>query len=306
MRSIVTAVVLFALSLTACGESAAPEERLAAAADTTAGEGTAKMAMDIASQFGDQAGAGMDMTMSAEGVVDFDAEQSSMTMEVPGMGEALRTVVDGDVVYTEVPPMLGGGDQTQWVRQDRGGSAPGMSTGPSPGGVGEDPASMVEALTAVQGEISELGTDEVRDVEVQGYGFTVAGDELQPGDEAAGAAGFEVPMEAWLDADDRVRKLVTKVDLADAMKSARANMSEDQAGQMGEALGQMSEMNGTMTVTIELFAFGEDVDIEVPADEEAIDAAEFESRLNEQMRGLEDAGGAQDGTGDAEGSADGT
>lgn len=280
MNRLVVTVVVAALAMAACGQSRPPVERLSAASAETSAADTASFSMDMVTEVA-EGDAGMDMTITANGVIDFANDMARMEMNMPGLGGALETVVDGDTVYTLMPGMFTGGED-QWIRQESAGT-PEMGMGAS-AGLGNDPADMVEALDAIDGEITELGEDEVRGATVQGYGFTVTGTDLvDDPDTPESLAGIEVPTEAWLDADDRLRRMVTEMDIGEVMEAVTEELPEQEgAPELG---GMMQALSGTMTVTLEFFDFGEAVDIAVP--EDAIDAGEFEQQMMDGMPGME-------------------
>lgn len=296
MQRLAATATVAALMLAACGQAPAPEERLSAARAATSAADTASFVMDMAMEIDDDASAAaMDMTVAAEGAVDFAADTARMEMEMPGLGSAMETVIDGDSVYTRLPPMLTGGERP-WVRQDahETGGMDGLGMGPQ-SGLSDDPAGMVETLDEVDGEITELGEDEVRGDAVQGYGFTLTGADLaETADTPEALADLEIPAEAWLDADDRLRRMITEIDMS-AMMEAVAQQMPDEGG-MPEGLGgMMGAMTGTMTLTFEFFDFGEPVDIEVPDDADVLDSAELEQQMMERgmpdMEGLEEMPG---------------
>lgn len=303
-----TAVVgLLGLVLAGCsgGEDSArdPAERLAAAASATTAAGTARTAVTVDTLLGED-GADSEVTLSAEGEVDFDARRAAAELRVPGIDEPLRTVVDGDVAYTRLPEVLGD-EGAGWVRQEGYGAGAGMGFTVGAGVGGEDPTRLVEALASVEGEIAELGEETVREADADGYGFTLRGAALA--DEGGGMpqrfSELEIPAEAWLDADDRVRRLVATFDLAALTEAVGGGPDEpDEPGEAGEGgeggdggdraepdqpgepagpapLGDPMALDGTLELTVELFDFGAEVDIAVPAADDVIDAEAFEQRV---------------------------
>lgn len=222
---------------------------------------------------GDDEGAGQDggsmsLSFSGEGVMDFDEEVGRMEMELPAMGTATQTIFHEGTVYTQIP--TGAGGEEQWIRHEGGRAAtPGMDG---------DPIGMVEVVEAAEGDIEELGDDEIRGVAVDGFAFTVAGSELAQGDDEVpqGMGDLDVPMEVWLDGDDRVRRLVMELDTGAVMQSGTDESADGQQDGPG-TVGDMA----TLTVTMEFFDFGTDVDVELPADEDVISADEFQRQMQD-------------------------
>lgn len=260
-RARVAAMALVVLGAAGCEGQDEPTDRLAAAAQATGGQRSAAFALDVATRMGED-GSVTDMTMAGQGVIDFDAERGHMTTDLPGTGLSIKTVFADDVVYSQLPPMFGdlGGD---WIRQAHDDvDTPGMATGMGGGtGLGGTPADMVAALDAVDGEVEGLGSDDVRGTEVEGFAFTwTGGDVAESEDVPESFAELEMPTRVWLDADDRVRRMITEVDLPAV---------------------RMGEVDGTMTVTVELFDFGTDVDVDVPDEADVIDAEDIEDGMGE-------------------------
>lgn len=295
------AVVAMAVAVAGCGDAGSPQERLTAAGDATSEEGSAAFTIQMDMSMGEDGGDGdggegsdgggsaaMNMSMSGEGAIDFDEEVGRLTMEVPGLGMEMETIFDGDTTYTRMPAMLGGGSEGQWIRQE-GGDLDATGLGVE-SGLGEDPADMLAALedAADAEDIETLGSDEVRGDPVEGYAFTVRAADLSGSGEAPeGLADLEVPMEAWLDDQGRLRRMVSEIDISEAM-DATMGQTEGAEGEAGADLGALpGAMGGTMTMTMEMFDFGTEVDASVPDDADIIDADEFEQQMMEDLPGGE-------------------
>lgn len=300
MRAMImlVAVVAMAVAVAGCGDAGSPQERLTAAGDATSEEGSAAFTIQMDMSMGEDDGgdeasdsgrsAAMNMSMSGEGAIDFDEEFGRLTMEVPGLGMEMETIFDGDTTYTRMPAMFGGGSEGQWIRQE-GGDLDATGLGVE-SGLGEDPADMLAALedAADAEDIETLGSDEVRGDPVEGYAFTVRGADLGGSGEAPeGLADLEVPMEAWLDDQGRLRRMVSEIDISEAM-DATMGQTEGADGDAGADLGALpGAMGGTMTMTMEMFDFGTEVDASVPDDADIIDADEFEQQMMEDLPGGE-------------------
>lgn len=292
-RALAAIVVATAVAAAACDQGVSPEERLAAAASATTGEGTAAFTMEMRVQM-NQEESGMDMNMSGEGVADLAEGIGRMEMSSPGMGQSMATVFDGDAVYVRLPSFMTGG-RTQWVRQ-RAGSRTGM--GSAGGGLGQNPLSMLDALDAVEGEVRSLGSETVRGTDVQGFGVTIAGEKLWG--EAEGVPPelmeLEIPTEVWLDDGNRVRRMVMEVDLGPVVKAVREqatdSLSEEEAGALGEMLAGMV---GTMTMTTELHDFGTEVDVQVPDESVVVDQERFRQGMGGMGGGMRGARGGEGG-----------
>ncbi len=242
---------------------------LRAAPDAVAEAGTAafEMVMEGSTQ-------GESFEFTATGVVDGAAEQMSMEMDMGAMIEELAAaqgesvppgfsgpwlmVADGSTMYMKVPflEMLGVDGWVSMTPEDMGTSAEAMGLGAG----AYDFTQTLESLRGVTGEPDALGEEEVRGVETTHYRATMnlaqaledapaaqreqletAFEQLGGGEELA---DVDVPVDVWIDGDDLPRRL-------------RLDM-----GSMFAAAGVGS---GDMTMTMEMFDYGEPVEIDVPA-----------------------------------------
>jgi hypothetical protein len=204
------------------------------------------------------------LTVDASGQFDFDAQTGAMTMEVPPpIGSEVETVFDGTTYYMSAG-LFGGaipGLDAEWIRvdlDDLAGQA-GVDLSQLPQGA-NNPADALDALAAVsQDGLEELGTEEVRGVETTHYAAEIdmaaaveAADE-QTGGELLDDAMAEqflaqygdepVPVEVWIDGDGLVH---------------RQTMTISAAGE--EA-----------TMTMEMFDYGQPVDVQIPDASETVD-----------------------------------
>lgn len=276
IRPTPTLVVALAasLALAGCGEQASPRERLATAAETTFEEGTASFSMTMDMELG-QEGSGMSFTTSGKGAVDMEADRGHMEMSMPGADSAMALIFDGDVVYLRLPLNLQG--DRPWIRQD---ASQMSSMGPSRT-MGSRPDAWLDALEDVQGEIRTLGSDTVRDTDVQGYAFSARSDDFWGPSDTAGAdslpaslRGMEFPTRVWLDAEDRVRRMVVELDMGRVMEAVR----EMQGDSARRGLGAMGAMAGTATMTVDFFDFGADVQVSLPDTSEVTSLDEVRQR----------------------------
>lgn len=291
MRRPLSVVALAAVAIAGCGEERSARDRLARAPEATAAEGSAGFSAEMRMRLGDRT-SGMDFTASGEGAYDLEGEAGRFEIRIPGTGGPTEVLYDRDAIYFRVPSALGG-RQGRWIRKARGDAAregPGVWT--------TGPTEVRRILDAVAGEITQLGTDTVRGSEVEGFGFTVSGAELGPqqGAEAGAIGDLEIPAEAWLDGGDRVRRLVVKLDLGPLLQAARNQVADSLAAGREQALGaMMASLADTMTVSVELFDFGTDVEVRLPEDADVVDA----EALSRQQTGRGRGGGARRAAGDS-------
>lgn len=211
-----------------------------------------------------------ELEITAEGAFDNDAEQGTMTMDMGSMFEEMEglglpagsgtidMVFDGDVVYLRSPLFsMFSNDDRPWVEVpadelsgDQGG---GFTNG------AEDPGAFLEFLRNVGGEVTEVGTEEIRGVETvhvrTDLDLLAMLEEADPDQRAemeealeslgAAADSFRtLPAEAWIDAEGYVRKFTMSFDF-----------SETDVSELGDT---------QMTVTVELYDFDEPVDVQIP------------------------------------------
>ena len=265
-----------ALSVAACSgggdEEADPESPqgiLAAAPGRTIEAGSSKVAV-MASLEGQTRG-----TFDGQGELEFGPERGRLEVDLAPLGLAGegRTVVllDGDVIYIELGRRLPGLSDRPWVRVDLDALKDGQ--GDNIEALRQlkanDPSAVLNALRGVTGDVTEVGAEDVRGTPTTHYRATVdlkeareaspesAHDDL---DEVARQLGTErLPVEAWVDAEGRLRRLRYTVDLADLADDAPA-----------KGVGE-----GRSTATFELYEFGAPVAFRAPAPSEVTDLAEL-------------------------------
>lgn len=225
-----------------------------------------------------------DVSVSTEGAVDLDAGRARLAVDagdaLGGLGRLadlghLEAIADGGSVYlrSEALSRLADADG-KWLKVDADGLTGGRF-GEVLGPQQLDPSAFLDLLTDVGAPVTELGTEDVRGVSTTHVEaevtFAQVLDDL-PAERrerleslldglAVGAADLPpVPVEAWVDADGLVRKLSLTVDLGAGKATA------------DRGLGDL-----VVTETVELFGFGEPVDIQVPdpADVADVDLSRF-------------------------------
>lgn len=306
-RSIVVAAATAALVAGGCGlrsevagratvEVVANAGFLAASAERTVGAGTGRFELTMDVTVPAEAGLSGPLLITGEGAFDSDAGRASLRMDLSAMADALRAageggevgggleqpgasgfgevfgeafdepmevVVDGEDVYVRMPllAMLGAGEG-EWVTADAGltgGPALGLPGSTATGAV--DPTALLEFLRGAAGGVQTIGTEDVRGVSTTRLRAELTVDDIlrrstpEQRDrvqaaidgmdlEAAGLDRF--PMDVWVDGQGLVRRLQT-------------------------SYGGAAADGGTVTLTVEWFDFGTEVDIRVPAPEDVVD-----------------------------------
>ncbi len=181
-------------------------------------------------------------------------------------GWKLDAIEDGSVVYIRFPLLA---DKLPtgktWIKGDaKDLSSSGGQLGQFGSFAGTDPRDVFGFLRAVSGKIEAVGTDDQRGVETSHYRATIDVQKLVallPASQRKGLAGLDgligqsgvalVPLDVWVDAERRVRKLVLTV--------------------AGTAPGSTQKVEASMQ--IELYDYGKPLDLELPPPEQVADAA---------------------------------
>jgi hypothetical protein len=248
--------------------------RLQQAADATASMDTMSMTMDM-----QMSGIPMfgDMNITMEGAIDTKGEKAHMTMDMGDMFSAMGSlggedmpsdagviemIIDGDTSYMKsslFEMMPGVDDSKPWFEApaDEVSDSNTFSQGSN------DPREFLEFLRNNGSEVTEVGTEDLRGVETTHLRTvldpekmieTAAPDEkadMEDSLDELGASGItEIPVDVWIDGDGMVRKMVMTMDMSGI------DTGSDDAG------FDTSEMS--MVITMEMFDFGEPVDIDVP------------------------------------------
>lgn len=278
-RKLTVALVAALVALAACSDDGDQSQKVEAG-DTEAAIAALRAAPDAAAE----AGSGR-MEMTVGFVVDgepfeltsagvFSGTRMRMEMDLgamlaaqlpeeelpPAFDEPMTVVVDGATTYLRMPMLDALTGTSGWLSmtpEDLGlaGDALGTGFGPS-----NNPAQMMEALRGVSDDIEELGTEEVRGEPTTHYRAVVdleraleqVREALKPQLEAQlGAMGGTLPMEVWLGEDGLVRRI--SLDMVELLAEASAESGQKMEG-------------GSMVM--ELFDYGADVEVDIPAPED--------------------------------------
>jgi hypothetical protein len=192
----------------------------------------------------------------------------SVTGDLPQGKDAwqLEAIEDGSIVYIHFPLLT---DKLPpgktWIRGDaKGLSASGSQLGQFGSFADTDPRDVFAYLKAVSGTIQAVGTDKQRGVETSHYSAAIDVKKLValvPAAHRKSLAGFDeligqsgvttIPVDVWIDAEHRVRKLVLDVAATAPGSTQRVEAS----------------------VQIEVYDYGEPLDLELPPPEQVVDAA---------------------------------
>lgn len=234
-------------------EAASPIDALRAVPDNAADASSGRIEMTLTI-------GGPDGEVAFDGVGAFDtvAGRTTLLLDLGAVDEDLdepiEIVVDGDVTYLRLPMLASLTGEAGWLSATaddlgRVGGAFGL-----PGG-GTDPTQILEVLRGA-GAVEEVGPQAVRGVATTRYDATIdlaAALDEAPAEERGridaqlddlGATLDDLPVSVWVAADGLARRVQIELD--------------------GDALG-IAEGDGPLTMTLELFDYGEPVQIAVPA-----------------------------------------
>lgn len=252
-----------------------PLAAITLAADKTAGIGTARVAIDMTMTTSEG-----EMRSTGQGVFDIEARLGEMTMEVagPGMpgGMTMDGVFDGMVIYMRYPPEIA--DQMPggkpWIRMDlqAAGAEAGLDFNAMMQGASSDPTQSLHYLRGASGEVETVGEEDVRGTPTTHYKAVIDFDKVAaqspPDARDAMEKNIEVikewlgtdtaPFETWIDEEGYMRR----------MKMAFSYESGPAAGT-------------DMSMTMDMYDFGVEADIQVPPPSQVTDLAE----LMEKMQG---------------------
>jgi len=290
-----TLTLALALMLAACGRSGSSVEAglrplvLSAVQASTEAAETAHTSVVVRvdmRNIPDEADQSFEVT--AEGAVDIANERARFVVDFPQemadggtpLAGTMEIIVDGDVAYVRMPDGTTPAGKP-WVRM----SGEGLDmTGMGFGGLGStfDTGLNLEMLDLGEPTAVEtVGREDVRGVSTIHYRVTVQPSESEDlGDSEAFmqifAGGESLVYDVWVDEDDRLRRMTFSIDLAAMMKA----MFEGFAATFGEMGGEEApstttfpDMSMLMSLEMEVWDFGEPVDIQIPPADHVTDGA---------------------------------
>jgi hypothetical protein len=260
---------LAGLSIAACGsEELSPQAAVAEAADKTSDAGSARVSFT-----GTVAGIpGGPFTMTGEG--EFAGQRGRMTFDMSDFAEGtggafggeMEMVMDRFVIYMKFPPELAaqlpGG--RPWLKIDlkQAGKELGIDFEELMQFQQADPTQSLQYLRGASEDFEEIGSEEVRGVETTHYRGTVDLHKVAEQAPEDARAAFErvidlvgvdeMPFEVWIDDEGLARRMKYEQPLPAADGS-----------------------QGRMELTMEMYDFGVEVDVEPPPANEVTDLQEL-------------------------------
>ena len=272
--ALLVAVALAAIGLAGCGseelsEELSPQAAVAQAATKTADAGSARVTFT-----GTMSGVpGGPFTFEGEGA--FSGQQGRMTFDMSDFGAAtggafggeMEMLMDGLLMYMKLPSQIAsqlpGGKE--WIRIDlaAAGEELGIDFEELMQFQQADPTQSLRFLLGASEDFERVGSEEVRGVETTHYRGTVdlskALDQIPADSRDAFERALELvgdakmPFEVWIDDDGLARRMKYEQPLS--------------AGEGGDET--------KMVLTMDMYDFGVEVDVEPPPDDEVIDLQEL-------------------------------
>ena len=266
-RLAVFLVLLLAALPLACGgdEQLSPRAAVAQAATNTADAGSARVSFT-----GRMSGIpGGPFTLKGDGA--FDGPRGHMTFDMSGftaatggeLGGELEMVMDGLLLYMKFPPELAAQlpSGKAWLRIDlkEAGKELGIDFEDLMQFRQADPTQSLQYLLGASDDFEEVGSEEVRGVDTTHYRGTVdlrkAIEQIPTEQRESFERALELtdadklPFEVWIDDDGLARRMKYEQPLP--------------PGSGGE--------DAAMALTMDMYDFGTEVDVEPPPDDEVID-----------------------------------
>lgn len=263
--------------ITGCGADDVPPAAIADAADRTAAADSARVDVEGSVE---AAGLTEPMTFEATGAVDNQRQAGNLEFErfeLPSAaaGALPPDAFEGEMVFDELifymrfPAFEGelpGGKEWLKIDLEEAGSELGIDVAQFAQLGRGDPTQSLEYLRAVSDEVEEVGTEDVRGAATTHYRATIELSrypELVPEDEREAAeesvdrlielsGSEEIPVEVWVDEDGMVRRY--------------------EQTQTTEVPGAGES---TISQTIDLYDFGTEVEVDIPSDDEVLDATKL-------------------------------
>ncbi len=258
-----TALVV-ALTTTACGSGGSGPAtisigtlRSAAANSQQADTQTFEFTADVDAR-------GQQLSMEGSGIVASDGKTGKLTMKIGSVGE-IEEVITPDGVYLDMGSLLGtklpDGKRWLFMSSEEIAGQSGTGTPSLQGDTGQTSTQALEYLQATTGNVEKVGEDTVNGAPATHYVTHVDygkwSEEHMPDATAAEKAQIAklgvVPMDVWINGDDRVVKLSFDLD----------------ASSFG---GDGARMKMTMEIT----GFGEPLDVQAPPADEVITQSELQ------------------------------
>ena len=268
MRRLAAVGAAIGLLLVACGGGGNPATvtALRDAPKTTTDAKTGRMEVVI-----ERHGEGPPQApITVAGEADFQAHRGHMLIDLSQLGlpgPPVDAVFDNATVYEKFPPALAAAlpSGKSWVKVDL--AKAGQSVGVGATGIGQaqagDPSQTLDYLRGTSDRVTRVGTEDLRGTQTTHYRAVV---DLNKAAERSPTGREQIkstikllgtstqPLDVWIDAQGRVRRMKYAVDLSKS-----------------KATASTSAAPGSATFTLDLFDFGVPVQATVPPPDQVAD-----------------------------------
>lgn len=270
-------VAAAAATLAACGggstpngsgaaPSGNPTQVVAAAATATQSAGTARVDMVLGADFSGLPGQNASgIKINATGAFDLGKRRASLDMDLGslGGGRRIKAFVDGTTAYVNTSG-LGLTGSKPWIRVDTPTSAAGFGSITSTAFSGPK-------LLSQMSNVSAVGTETLHGASTTHYRGTLnlgaalnqlgggGGGISQLGPSAQSAlAGTAIPLDVWIDGQNRLRRFSVTMDLAPILKSALGQLTAGSGGTFP------SNTKAVISLDFSLYDFGAALNLTPP------------------------------------------
>jgi hypothetical protein len=249
---------------------------IAHSVDAAAAAGSARFEFSIAFDVPGGAGTGDEsLSFGGQGEMAFEPPAARMTMTFAGLpgpdeatsGFSMEMVVLGTEIFMKMPEEAAVAP-TPWIKVDLTAIEGLEDLGQLEGLADQDPSKQLEYLRGASDDFEEIGPEPVRGVDTTHYRAVISlrkTVDVAPADQRDALrrmtdqlieeTGLDsLPMEVWIDDEGLPRRM---------------RMEQDFASVPGAPSG------ASMSITMEFFDFGVDVDVEPPPDDQVTDMSEL-------------------------------
>ena len=267
-----------ALALAACGGGSAatgsppsgnPTQVVAAAATATRSAGTARADMVVSADISGLPGqTGTTFRVTATGGFDVGRKLASLDMDLGSVagGRHIRVFADGTTVYVDTAG-LGLSGTKPWIKLDASSASSGFTSLASSAFSGAELLSKLTHVTVVGNETLHgaatthyRGTLDMNSALSQLGGS--AGDLSQLGQLGTSVrnalAGTTLPVDVWIDGQDRLRRTSMTMDLAPFLRTLLQQFEPSSGSTLP------SDMKALVSIDFNLFDFGANLDLTPP------------------------------------------
>jgi hypothetical protein len=241
-----------------CGGGVDPS-LIATAVHTTERAGGAEIAMQMRM---DVPGRDEPVVMTGNGVAEMTGDRGRMTMTMPYVGE-MEVVTNGLIVYVRSDLLARAFGGKEWMKVDveQASKSLGLDVD-SLKQMGQGSSDQLRMLGEVSKELTDEGRDTVLGVETTHYHVTLdlrkyPGKDIDKLIELVGQD--EIPMDVWIDDQQRVRRMEWEQSFSQGGVDARAEL------------------------VIEYVRFGVPVDVDIPDEDEVFDMTDLSAQMLDRL-----------------------